>query len=149
SLLNAYTYSRRFSLDPADERGIKSNAFVSLTLFSVFGMIFLFASDHLIVNFIGLEIMSLAIYVLVGCHSREVVSRESAIKYFVMGSVASAILLFGIVLLYAVYGSFQLSDIRDIVPAAGYEGLLTMACVFFLAGVFFKVGAAPFHFWAP
>lgn len=145
SLLNAYAYLKA----RGSGKGILPGAIVTLILFSAVGMIFLFASDHLIVNFIGLEIMSLAIYVLVGSNRKDVRSNEAAMKYFVMGSAASALLLYGIALLYGSYGSFQLSELAKIssIPTAVYLPRIGVALV--LAGVLFKLAIAPFHFWVP
>ena len=145
SLLNAYSYLKI----RGNGKGVLPGAVVTLLLFSLIGMIFLFASDHLIVNFIGLEIMSLAIYILVGSNRRDVRSNEAAMKYFVMGSVASSLLLYGIALLYGSYGSFQLSELAKMssVPTAIFLPKIALALV--LAGALFKLAIAPFHFWAP
>lgn len=145
SLLNSYSYLKV----RGSGRGILPGAVVTLILFSLIGMIFLFASDHLIVNFIGLEMMSLAIYVLVGSNRKDVRSNEAAMKYFVMGSVASSLLLYGIALLYGSYGSFQLSELGKISSIPTVIFLPKIAVAMVLVGVLFKIAAAPFHFWAP
>lgn len=126
-----------------------SAEFASLLLFSVVGMVFLFASDHLIMNFIGLETMSLAVYVLVGSHKSNIKSNEAAVKYFVLGSVASAILLFGIALFYGAFATFKLSELRHLVATPELSYLPKLALALILAGVFFKLALVPFHFWAP
>lgn len=123
--------------------------FASLLLFAVVGMIFLFASDHLIMNFIGLEMMSLAVYVLVGSHKRNIKSNEAAVKYFVLGSVASTIFLFGIALFYGAFATFNLSELRHLVATPELAYLPKVALAFILVGVFFKLAIVPFHFWAP
>lgn len=141
SLFNSYSYLK------AHEN--VSGEYVTLTLFSIVGMIFLFASDHLIVNFIGLETMSLAIYVLVGSNKEDIRSNEAAIKYYVMGSVASAILLYGIALLYASFGTFRLHDLSQVQLFSGLEYLPRIAVVLIVAGFLFKLALVPFHFWVP
>lgn len=123
--------------------------FCSLILCSVVGMIFLFASDHLIVNFIGLETMSLCVYVLVGSHKKNYKSNEAAIKYFIMGGVASAILLYGIALFFGAFGTMRISQLTNLLPASGLAYLPKIAIGMMMVGIFFKIAIVPFHFWAP
>lgn len=141
TLLNAATFLRIHS-------GITSE-FCTLILFSVAGMVFLFASDHLIINFIGLEIMSLAIYALVGSHKKNLKSSEAAIKYFLMGGVASAVLLYGIALFYGGFGTFKISELAIQVANPELAYLRNVAVGLLLVGIFFKLAIVPFHFWAP
>lgn len=122
--------------------------FCSLVLFSILGMIFFFSSDHLLVNFIGLETMSLSIYVLVGSHQRNAKSNEAAIKYFVMGGVASAIFLYGMALFYGAFRTLKISEIAVMNTSAGLEYLPELALGLILVGIFFKIAVFPFHFWA-
>jgi len=126
-----------------------SGEFCTLLIFSLIGMVFLFASDHLLVNFIGLETMSMAIYVLVGSHKRNFKSNEAAIKYFIMGGVASAVLLYGIALFYGGFSTFRLSEIALQLPAHNLAYLQKIALALVLSGIFFKIAIVPFHFWAP
>ncbi len=123
--------------------------FCSLVLFSITGMVFLFASDHLFVNFIGLETMSLSIYVLVASHKKSYKSNEAAIKYFIIGGVASAILLYGIALFYGAFGTFKLSQLGTMLSTPSLAYLPKIAVSLILVGVFFKLAIVPFHFWAP
>ena len=152
-LLNLYSYLRVFKKNSAggSQAGRLGPAgdMVTLTLFAVVGMIFLFASDHLIVNFIGLETMSLAIYVMVGSNTQDVRSNEAAMKYYVMGSVASALLLYGIVLLYGAFGTFRLAELSQAALFPGLAFLPRIAVVLILSGFFFKLALVPFHFWVP
>ena len=148
SLLNSYSYLKVSPFLQKNSSNLK-NAYVSLILFSVVGMIFMFASDQLILNFIGLETMSLAIYILVGSNRRDSFACEAAIKYFVLGSVASAILLLGIALFYASYATFQLSEMATVAIQPDKLILPQLSAVFLLVGVFFKLSIAPFHFWTP
>ncbi len=148
SLLNSYSYLKVSSFLDHNSAVLK-NAYVSLILFSIVGMIFMFASDQLILNFIGLETMSLSIYILVGSNRRDSFACEAAIKYFVLGSVASAILLLGIALFYASFATFKLSEMAQVAIAPDSMVLPQLAAVFLLVGVFFKLSIAPFHFWTP
>lgn len=126
-----------------------TSEFCSLLLFSIIGMVFLFTSNHLLVNFIGLETMSLAIYVLVGSHKKNFKSNEAAIKYFIIGGVASAILLYGIALFYGAFGTVQLTALANMLATPGLDYLPKIALSLILVGIFFKIAVVPFHFWAP
>lgn len=149
SLFNSYSYLKVFHSNNLSGKGLIPGTMVSLILFSLVGMIFLFASDHLIVNFIGLETMSLAVYILVGSNLKDARSNEAAMKYYVMGSAASALLLYGVALLYGSYGTFRLSELTQVsmVPTDVFLPKIGIGVVF--AGILFKLGLAPFHFWVP
>ncbi|MBU0506251.1 MAG: NADH-quinone oxidoreductase subunit N [bacterium] len=123
--------------------------FCALILFSIIGMIFLVASNHLFVSFIGLETMSLSIYILVGSHKKNSKSGEAAIKYFITGSVASAILLYGIAIFYGSFGTLDLSILSQQAVAPNLVFLRKIAVSLLLVGVLFKLAIVPFHFWAP
>lgn len=141
TLLNALGYLRLHQNLTAE--------FSALVLFAIVGMIVLVISDHLILSFIGLETMSLSIYVLVGSHKKNIKSNEAAVKYYVLGSAASAILLFGIVLLYGGYETFRLSALASQNTSPDFEFIRKIALSLVLVGLFFKLAIVPFHFWAP
>lgn len=127
----------------------QASEFVALVLFSVMGMILLVASDHLMMNFIGLELMSLAIYVLVGSQKKSIKSNEAAIKYFLMGGVASAIFLYGIAFFYGSFNTFHLAELALKVPAPSLVYLKNLSLALIFVGLMFKLAIVPFHFWAP
>ena len=123
--------------------------YYTLLLFSLLGAVLVSSYHNLALLFLGIEIMSVALYILVGIRKKDPASNEAAIKYFIMGAFSTGFLLFGITLLYGASGSFDLMMIRDYVtmhPGAisplFYGGVLLM-----IIGLTFKVGAAPFHFW--
>ena len=123
----------------------------ALILFSLVGGLMMTAFGNLVMLFLGIETLSLSLYLLAGSKKSDPRSNEAAMKYFLTGSFASGFLLFGIALLYGACGSFNLEDIKLYViqnqaniPAMFSIGLLLMA-----VGLAFKVGAAPFHFWIP
>lgn len=126
--------------------------YYSLMLLSLVGAIMMIGFEHLIMLFLGVEILSVAMYVLTGSNKRNLRSNEAALKYFLMGAFATGFMLFGMTLLYGAAGSFDLSDIRGFAAAQSvgqqsyllYAGLLLL-----LIGMLFKVSAAPFHFWTP
>lgn len=124
----------------------------TLVLFALTGALMLTAFKNMTTLFLGIEIMSIPMYVLAASKKKDVKSNEAGFKYLIMGSFASGFLLFGIALIYGATGSFDLMDIRAKISAAGTGAMPT----FFYAGVImmlvamcFKVSAAPFHFWAP
>jgi len=124
--------------------------YLSLVLFSLCGAIMMAQPNDLMLFFIGLEILSIPIYVLVGIEKGSALSAEAAVKYFFTGSFASAILLFGIALLYGATGSFQLVEIQSNLAIGIWQSPMAMiGSLFLLAGFAFKIGAVPFHFWGP
>lgn len=130
---------------------IRQGEYYSLMAFSVVGMMLMVSAADLIVVYLGLELMALSIYCLVGLLKSDARANEASIKYFLMGSFSSAILLYGITLLYGLTGTTDFAGIArycietDILKN---PALLT-GLVLILCGFFFKVGAAPFHFWTP
>jgi len=123
----------------------------SIILFSVIGALVMISSANLVNFFIGLEIMSISAYLLAGSEKKSVASNEAAMKYFLMGSFASAFLLFGIALLFGATGSLYFHDIAKYSTThIGTAPLIFKAGVLLVAlGMSFKVGAVPFHFWVP
>ena len=122
-----------------------------LFLFAVGGMLMFPAANDLLTAFIALEVFSLPLYLLTGmARRRRLLSQEAALKYFVLGAFSSAVFLFGSGLIYAATGSLDFGGIADAVSADPTSGLLLSAGVaLLLVGMFFKVGAAPFHQWSP
>jgi NADH-quinone oxidoreductase subunit N len=123
----------------------------SIILFSIIGALVMISSGNLVNFFIGLEIMSISLYLLAGSEKKSIASNEAAMKYFLMGSFASAFLLFGIALLFGATGSLYFRDIAQYSSAhTGSAPLIFKAGVLLVAlGMSFKVGAVPFHFWVP
>ncbi|HEV7349288.1 NADH-quinone oxidoreductase subunit N [Telluribacter sp.] len=125
--------------------------YFGIMTFSLVGAFMMIGYEHLIMFFIGVEILSVAMYILTGSDKRNLRSNEAALKYFLMGAFATGIMLFGIALLYGATGTFTLTGIQGFVSAGQgpepyilYAGLLLL-----LIGMLFKVSAAPFHFWTP
>ena len=123
----------------------------SIILFSLVGGLIMISSSNLVTFFVGIEIFSISLYLLAGSHKSSQFSIEAAMKYFLMGSFASAFLLFGIALLYGATGSLYNADILKYIDThADQLPMLLKAGVILVAiGMAFKVAAAPFHFWAP
>jgi NADH-quinone oxidoreductase subunit N len=132
------------------EAGIREGEFYVLVLLSTSGMIVMASANDLIVFFLGLETMSIAVYVLTGLWRARAESAEAAMKYFLVGAFATGFLLYGIALIYGATGTTQLAHIADALAAARGVPFLFAAGVFLLlVGLAFKVAAAPFHFWVP
>jgi NADH-quinone oxidoreductase subunit N len=126
--------------------------FFSILLFSLVGAIMMVAYENLLMLFVGIEILSISMYVLAGSDKKNLKSNEAGLKYFLMGSFATGILLFGIVLIYGATGTFQITQISSVATSQGdalTSPLLAMGLLFILIGISFKVSAAPFHFWTP
>jgi NADH-quinone oxidoreductase subunit N len=123
--------------------------YYSLTLFAIVGMIVMAAAADLITIFIGLETMSIAVYVLAGIWRQRLQSNEAALKYFLLGAFASGFFLYGIALIYGATGSIQLSKIALYVDTHGGSTMLLIGIAMLIVGFGFKVAAAPFHVWTP
>ncbi len=133
-----------------EKENIHYPEYYSLFLFSCLGMMLLVSALDLVVLFIALEIMSLGVYVLVGFRRADVKSNEAAVKYFVLGSLASAILLYGIALLYGATGTMNVTEILNFVKTTPeHNTLFSLGAILVLSGFLFKVAAAPFHMWIP
>jgi NADH-quinone oxidoreductase subunit N len=121
-----------------------------LLLSSLLGMTLMASARDLITVFIALELLSIPAYVLAGWRKRDLIGNEAGVKYYLMGTFASAILLYGMSLLFGIAGDTRLDVIRDaIAGGAGETSLITLAVVFVIVAFAFKVSAVPFHTWAP
>ncbi|MBL7829360.1 MAG: NADH-quinone oxidoreductase subunit N [Saprospiraceae bacterium] len=121
-----------------------------LILFSLCGALCMFSFTNLVMLFLGIEILSIPLYVLAGSRRDDLRSNEAALKYFLMGAFATGILLFGIALVYGSTGSFDLATINRVLSAGSASPmLLNVGILMIVIGLSFKVSAVPFHFWAP
>jgi NADH-quinone oxidoreductase subunit N len=124
--------------------------YTALLLFSLSGALCMFAFTDMFMFFLGLEILSIPIYVMAGTNKKNILSSEASIKYFLTGAFATGVLLFGIAWLYAGLGSFDITVIGMKLNAmTEYSSLIKVGILLILAAFLFKVGAAPFHFWSP
>lgn len=121
----------------------------SLMLFSLIGGIVLFGFQNLVTLFLGIEILSIPLYVLAGSNKTDLRSNEASIKYFLMGAFATGFLLFGIALVYGSSSSFDLYSIHQFSVENPKNMMFTMGAVLMLAALAFKVSMAPFHMWSP
>ncbi len=123
--------------------------YYALLLFSVFGAMMIAHGADLIVIFLGLEIMSIAAYVLAGSKAGVIRSYEASLKYFILGAFASGFLLYGIALIYGAAGSTTLASLQNLNIPPAEPLLVLMAVAMLLIGLGFKIAAVPFHFWSP
>ncbi len=137
-------YSRSF----VRSHKLPPGEFYSLVLFSLLGMLLIASAGHLLMIYLGLELLSLSLYTLVAMNRDDSSSSEAAIKYFVLGAIASGFLLYGISLLYGLTGALYLSELMANLQATSSIGLVA-ALIFIVIGIAFKLGAVPFHMWLP
>jgi NADH-quinone oxidoreductase subunit N len=131
------------------ERDLFKSEFYVLCLFAVLGMMLMISAGNLTVLYLGLELLALSSYGLVGFDRDNAAASEAAMKYFVLGAIASGLLLYGMSMLYGATGSLQLDAIYASASQTGSPYMFKLGVVFILAGIAFKFGAAPFHMWLP
>jgi NADH-quinone oxidoreductase subunit N len=125
--------------------------YYAIILFALAGVIVMVSFYNLVMLFIGIEIMSVSLYILAGIKKTDFASNEAALKYFLMGAFSTGFLLFGIALIYGSTGSFNLETIRNWVVQNPHsiDPMFYAGILLIVVGLCFKVGAAPFHFWTP
>ncbi|MFN0140886.1 MAG: NADH-quinone oxidoreductase subunit N [Pyrinomonadaceae bacterium] len=121
----------------------------ALLLFATFGMMMMSAGNDLVVIFLGLETLSIATYVMAGLRKSDLKSNESAMKYFILGSFASAFLLYGMALIYGATGATNLTQIAERIVDPYFPALLLVGGAMLIIGFGFKIAMAPFHVWTP
>ncbi|MGE0567571.1 MAG: NADH-quinone oxidoreductase subunit N, partial [Bacteroidia bacterium] len=123
----------------------------ALVMFATVGALMLTSFKNMTTLFLGIEILSIPLYVLAASNKDDIKSNEAGFKYLIMGSFASAFLLFGIALIYGATGSFDLATIKAYIinNQANLPSFFYVGVIFMLIAMCFKVSAAPFHFWAP
>lgn len=125
--------------------------FYTLMLFALLGMMLMVSATNFVVMYLGLELMALSVYVLVGYQRDILRSTEAALKYFILGALSSCMLLYGITFLYGSTGSFMFTEMGSLISVSGEDQRLAVltGMLFVLAGLSFKVSVAPFHMWTP
>jgi len=138
------------SMGYTHREGFELGETYALILFSTLGMMLMAAGSHLITLFLGLETMSISIYVLAGMMREDRRSVEAALKYFLLGAFATGFLLYGFALIYGATGSLSLKEIASYIASKGLRNpMLLMSLVFLTIGFGFKIAAVPFHMWTP
>ena len=124
--------------------------FYTLTLFATLGMMVMISANHFLTIYIGIELLSLALYAMVALNRDSVVSTEAAMKYFVLGALASGLLLYGMSMIYGATGTLEISAVAErLFSGQANKTILGFGIVFLIAGIGFKLGVVPFHMWIP
>ncbi|HRK77791.1 MAG TPA: NADH-quinone oxidoreductase subunit NuoN [Thiobacillus sp.] len=139
-----------YSRDYLRERGLYKGEFFVLSLFALLGMMVMVSASHFLTLYLGLELLSLSLYAMVALQRDSSRATEAAMKYFVLGALASGMLLYGMSMVYGVTGSLALGDMAQMLSdGTDLRIPLVFGIVFIVAGLAFKLGAVPFHMWVP
>lgn len=146
SVLLALVYSR----DYLAKRNLLTGEYVMLMLFATLGMMVMISANNFVTLYLGLEIQALSIYAMVALQRDSAVATEASMKYFILGALASGLLLYGISMVYGATGSLDIETVARFVSfSRANSPLLAFGLVFVVAGLAFKLGAVPFHMWIP
>lgn len=141
-----FAYSRDYLRD----RGMFRGEYFVLGLFGVVGMMVMASASHFLTLYLGLELLSLSLYAMVAFQRDSATATEAAMKYFVLGAIASGMLLYGMSMIYGVTGSLEIAAVSQAVAKMPPDNIiLIFGLVFIIAGLAFKIGAVPFHMWVP
>jgi len=139
-------YGRGYSAD----RGLFRGETFALSLFALLGMMVMIAAGSFVTLYLGLELLSLSLYAMVAMYRTSNIATEAAMKYFVLGALASGILLYGMSMIYGASGSLDIAAVaRTLANGQGERTILLFGLVFVVSGVAFKLGAVPYHMWVP
>jgi NADH-quinone oxidoreductase subunit N len=143
-------YSRQYAGDRGMMSGNMGGEMYVLALFTMLGQMIMISGNNMLPIYLGLELMSLSLYALVAMRRDHAISTEAAMKYFILGSLASGFLLYGMSMIYGATGSLDITTIAKLSSAsAANHTILVFGLVFVVAGMAFKLGAVPFHMWVP
>ena len=146
TVFSVVIYSRGY----LEVRGMERGEYYLLVLFATLGMQVMISANHFLTLYLGLELLSLALYALVALDRDSARSTEAAMKYFVLGALASGLLLYGMSMIYGATGTLEISAIaRKLSDPTTNMEVLRFGLVFLVAGLAFKIGAVPFHMWIP
>ncbi|MEQ1487722.1 MAG: NADH-quinone oxidoreductase subunit NuoN [Methylotenera sp.] len=140
-----FVYSRQY----LQQRDMYRGEFYALVLFAVVGMMIMVSGQNMLTLYIGLELLSLSLYALVALDRDNAKATEAAMKYFVLGALASGMLLYGMSMIYGATGSLNIAEIQHVLMGQRANPVLILGLVFIVSGLAFKLGAVPFHMWVP
>ncbi|MEY4506937.1 MAG: NADH-quinone oxidoreductase subunit NuoN [Pseudomonadota bacterium] len=151
AMMVTFSYGRAYA---AERDMLRGGELFTLGLFSLLGMFVMISGNHFLVIYLGLELLTLSGYALVALRRDNADSSEAAMKYFVLGALASGFLLYGLSLVYGATGSLQLGEVMQAIAGGeatlkGSSQVLVLGLVFVVAGLAFKLGVVPFHMWVP
>ena len=127
----------------------KISDYIAIKIFLLSGAVAMISFGNLSMFFLGIEVLSISLYVLAASDRTSIKSNEAGLKYFLMGSFASGILLFGICLIYGAMGTFDITEINELSQSAELPSWFFIGIILLTIGMLFKIAAVPFHFWAP
>ena len=140
-------YSRAYVLD---RDAMNKGEYYVLALFATLGMMVMISANSFVTIYLGLELLSLSLYAMVAMNRESAVSTEAAMKYFVLGALASGLLLYGMSMIYGATGTLEITGIAERLYGGGVnKGVLAFGLVFLVSGLAFKLGVVPFHMWIP
>ena len=140
-------YSRGYVID---RESMNKGEYYVLALFATLGMMVMISANHFLTIYIGLELLSLSLYAMVAMNRDSVASTEAAMKYFVLGALASGLLLYGMSMIYGATGTLEITGIAERLYGGGVnKSVLVFGLVFLVGGLAFKLGVVPFHMWIP
>ncbi|MBP5987873.1 MAG: NADH-quinone oxidoreductase subunit NuoN [Azonexus sp.] len=140
-------YSRGYVMD---REAMNKGEYYVLALFATLGMMVMISANHFLTIYIGLELLSLSLYAMVAMNRDSIASTEAAMKYFVLGALASGLLLYGMSMIYGATGTLEITGIAERLAGGGInKAVLVFGLVFLVAGLAFKLGVVPFHMWIP
>jgi NADH-quinone oxidoreductase subunit N len=146
AVITLLVYSRAYTV----ARGMFRGEFFTLALFATLGMMVMISANHLLTLYLGLELLSLSLYAMVALQRDSVQATEAAMKYFVLGALASGMLLYGMSMLYGATGTLEITELAQLSgEGVRRQPVLVFGLVFIVAGLGFKLGAVPFHMWVP
>ncbi len=140
-------YSRGYILD---REAMNKGEYYILALFATLGMMVMISANHFVTIYLGLELLSLSLYAMVAMNRESLASTEAAMKYFVLGALASGLLLYGMSMIYGATGTLEITGIAERIAHGGVnKSVMVFGLVFLVAGLAFKLGVVPFHMWIP
>ena len=147
TMLIVMFYSRGYIID---RESMNKGEYYVLALFATLGMMVMISANNFVTIYIGLELLSLSLYAMVAMNRDSVVSTEAAMKYFVLGALASGLLLYGMSMIYGATGTLEITGIAERLYGGGVnKSVMVFGLVFLVAGLAFKLGVVPFHMWIP
>ena len=133
-----------------DREVMNKGEYYVLALFATLGMMVMISANHFVTIYLGLELLSLSLYAMVAMNRESVTSTEAAMKYFVLGALASGLLLYGMSMIYGATGTLEITGVAERLYGGGAnKTLLVFGLVFLVSGLAFKLGVVPFHMWIP
>lgn len=146
ALFAVFVYAKPYN----QSRNLFKGEFYTLSLFALLGMSMMASAGHFLVSYIGLELLSLSLYAMIALRRDTAHSAEAALKYFVLGALASGLLLYGISMIYGASGSLEFATIlANVHTGHANDWLLKLGLIFVVVAIAFKLGAVPFHMWVP